>query len=946
VKTRFVASQLRHRPGRALTLGIAIFAASASFIVLAAAGKTSGLEVHGAVKSNFRPAYDVLVRPHGSATSLERDEHLVRDNYLSGIFGGITLEQYERIKALSGVEVAAPIANVGYILPVGDIPVSIGRFVSRDPVQLYRVRFEWLAHAGTSSYPAGEAYVYYNRVHRFTAFPAGDSPGAPEEIVPGRGPQQVCGGFVDSTPQTANPFAPSHELFCFSSRTPRINRNNFHGRLPMPNGVGVVVSGTYPILLAAIDPVQEQRLLHLDRAVVRGRYLRKSDRVRTNFAGRRSAPVLVSTRPYVHEMLRATVERLRVRRPREVPQLLTAGLCRSTFIPCPRESVGRPPRGWPRDTTAYSFLTTARGQVVGRTTLPIAAGYRRLLAGPIFREVNAGNYWTVSEPRYRRGTDGTLEPRVAANSPEMFTRVYRLNAGIVPPESRDLQFRKLRGHAATGRFLPTEGTTTASSFSVVGRYDPTELPGFSHLSKVPLETYYPPLLRPHDRATVRALHGQPLAPTQNLGDYMQQPPLMLTTIRGLKTLFDGENTSEAPIATKAPISAIRVRVAGVTGPDGPSRARIESVALRIHAQTGLDVDVTAGSSPHPLTIRLPPGKFGRPALALSEGWIQKGVSASFLSGVGRKQLALFVLIPLICCLFLANGAYAAARTRRAEMGTLLSLGWSRRAVFAAVLGEILLIGVVAGVVGVGVAAALVRALSLETQLLAMVLVLPVALAIALLAGFVPAWSAAHAQPLAAFRLPVAEVKRGGRVSDLTGLALLNLRRVPARALVAGGGLAFGAAALTVLLAVQHSFQGVLAGTLLGDAIAFQIGGFDYLAVALVVGLAAVSVADVVYLNLRERQAELVTLRTLGWSELHLVRLVCVEVLALASGATLLGAAAGVAVGAASFDVPLSSLAVAGLAAAGSGVLAALVASLLPLSQIQRLTPPAVLAADE
>jgi ABC-type lipoprotein release transport system permease subunit len=159
------------------------------------------------------------------------------------------------------------------------------------------------------------------------------------------------------------------------------------------------------------------------------------------------------------------------------------------------------------------------------------------------------------------------------------------------------------------------------------------------------------------------------------------------------------------------------------------------------------------------------------------------------------------------------------------------------------------------------------------------------------------------------------------VSRLTGLALLNLWRVRTRAVVAGSGLMLGACALTILLAVQYSFHGVLAGTLLGDAIAFQIGGFDYLAAGLVVALAAVSIADVVYLNVRERQAELVTLRTLGWNERHLVWLICAEALALAAAATLLGVTLGLTISVAFLDVPASDLVVGGLVAAGGGVVA-------------------------
>ena len=72
-----------------------------------------------------------------------------------------------------------------------------------------------------------------------------------------------------------------------------------------------------------------------------------------------------------------------------------------------------------------------------------------------------------------------------------------------------------------------------------------------------------------------------------------------------------------------------MRVEGVKGPDPLSLERIKVVAQKIHDQTGLDVDITAGSSPHPVLVELPAGKFGRPELLLREGWSKKGVSVSF-----------------------------------------------------------------------------------------------------------------------------------------------------------------------------------------------------------------------------------------------------------------------------------------------------------------------------
>jgi hypothetical protein len=47
---------------------------------------------------------------------------------------------------------------------------------------------------------------------------------------------------------------------------------------------------------------------------------------------------------------------------------------------------------------------------------------------------------------------------------------------------------------------------------------------------------------------------------------------------------------------------------------------------QIAVGTGLDVDIVAGSSPEPVTVALPAGRFGQPSLELTEGWLKKGVA--------------------------------------------------------------------------------------------------------------------------------------------------------------------------------------------------------------------------------------------------------------------------------------------------------------------------------
>jgi len=126
----------------------------------------------------------------------------------------------------------------------------------------------------------------------------------------------------------------------------------------------------------------------------------------------------------------------------------------------------------------------------------------------------------------------------------------------------------------------------------------------------PLSTLQPPLLTARDDATAARLGGRPLQPNGSIAGYIAQPPGLITTLAGARAfsdyLFAGLSPSRA-------ISAVRVRVEGVTGIDAVSRERSRQAAERIAAATGLEVDITAGASGAPTAVELPACRLGRPA---------------------------------------------------------------------------------------------------------------------------------------------------------------------------------------------------------------------------------------------------------------------------------------------------------------------------------------------
>jgi putative ABC transport system permease protein len=959
--TRFVKSQLQFRRGRALALAGGILVAGVAFTILTASAHTAAFRTRGTITRNYRTAYDILVRPRGSTTPLERREGLVRDNYLSGIYGGISFAQWHRIERIPGVAVAAPIANIGFVRQAATYWFSIRRVFSKAPQQLFRLTSTFVANNGLSRYPNERNYVYYAPRDRFVLGPGGS--GFVERGPGVKGELPTCYAFNLPPYTRALPtFGSLPRLDCFAG--PRLTHvNDFPKYRPI-----LRTTVTFPLVLSAIDPVAEAKLVHLDRAVVAGRYLRASDGVYKKHvegfdAGLHAkfdfhyAPTLISDRPYVDERLEMRVDRLRVPAGVSVPDALAAGGCRGSIIPCPAPLLIPAPKG-ARFKTGEEFLSGLRsGGTVLRRSIPFSAFYRYFLTGrdlaqPVFGPgwITSGTVWTSAPVRYRELGEDHLAPLPVRNSPDIWATGF--GRFPVAYDEADVQFRRLRIRES----LRNSGSTAQPpTLLVVGRFDPRKLPGYSPLSRVPLETYYPPELEPANAASRAALGSRPYLPTQNLGGYVQQPPLILTTLNALRSDFldprwwgGGRLFPHGGVPRsflRAPLSVIRVRVAGVQGPDAVSRERVRVVAQKIHDVTGLDVDVTAGSSPHPMLISLPKGRFGQPPLLLREGWSKKNVSVVFLNALDRKSLALFALVLVVCAFFVANGAFAITRTRRGEIGTLRTFGWSQRAIFGVLLGELALIGVVAGVVGTALSVVIVTAFGLHLGLAWTLLVLPLSVALACVAAVVPAWQAARLRPLEAVQPAVARGRSRRPVGHLVHLALVNLRRLPARTLVGAAGLAIGIAALTLLLAIERSYHGTLVGTLLGNALALQVRGADLAAIGLTIGLAAFSVADVLYVNLRERAAEIVTLRSTGWSERQLGLLVALEAAVLGLGGSLAGAALGVVLTTALLSVSLGPLVAAAALAVLGGTLTTVLASLVPLSRLRRLTAPSVLAAE-
>ena len=198
--SRLAWSQLRFRPGRALALLAGMLVAATAFTVLTAAARTAQIRTIGTVNAHFQPAYDILVRPAGARSSLESATGTVQPDFLSGIYGGITMAQWHQIQQIAGVQVAAPIAMVGYAFMDADFPVWLpAADVAGTGRQLYRVNTTWVSANGATKIPEPASYVYVTPDRLHFSF----NNGATFETLPGGSTVTPC----PASGSAANPFS-------------------------------------------------------------------------------------------------------------------------------------------------------------------------------------------------------------------------------------------------------------------------------------------------------------------------------------------------------------------------------------------------------------------------------------------------------------------------------------------------------------------------------------------------------------------------------------------------------------------------------------------------------------------------------------------------------------------------------------------------------------------
>lgn len=889
---------------RSLAAAFAIMVAVTSLVVLTGSVTTERLNVTGTVTSNFRSTYDILVRPKGAATTLEQSLGAVRPNFLTGTYGGISLDQVTQIQGVPNVDVAAPVAVLGLVTRNVRLAVNVDEVLGSRSSAMVRFALDGTSRNGTGKTTTGHGYLYLTRAPLTVVDSPGRAPSQPAQVEQrATGPVTVClASDAGGRPATPNQ--------TFSELCQTVTAD-------MPATVESLLS--IPMAVEAIDPTAEQRLTGLDAAIVDGRPLTQTDSTGTAQAAGgaidTATALMASELPFDFQA-RLTVEELDNA---TISQMLATNDAKSRQALVESATPVRTVATLTRDaSTAYSNDIVAN---VSKTATTDESLFVSAFVQP--GQVSYSGTTTVTP------TVVPCDPTIWLSDPNG-TDFLPVASSVCDTGFRSVTVAKTR--TDLGGFL---------SFDVVGKYDPAKIERPSALNDVPLETYRSPVITGADAASIATLGGKPLLSDLNPAGYVQSPPAVLVSLKALPLFW-----KHVPdLNQTAPVSSVRVRVAGVTGITPADRERIRVVAEQIQKATGLAVDITAGASLANQPVTLPAAASGTPALVVNEQWTKKGVAVAIADAVDGKSVFLLALVLASSALTVWLTATASVRSRRRELGTLSCLGWTAQRLRTAILTELALIGAGAGVVGLVVALPVAAGLHSGLAWEALVGAVPLGVLLAVVPGLAATTVAGRMTPADLFRPSAARSRGPRRVGGPFGVGLSTLAQHPGRIAVGVLGVALAVSSGSLLAGVVSHFHETLIGSFLGDAVAVQVRTPDVAAVVLIALLGLTAVATLLFLGLVEDARGLAALRAIGWTDTMLVRTILGQALVIGVFGSITGGIVAIVIWRLAFGPWDAPILLATVLVAAFSVAACVMAAIGPAAWAGRLPTARILSSE-
>lgn len=806
------------------------------------------------VQDYWRTDYDILVRPVGSTFLYdEAGNRLVEPNFLSGQQGGITDEQLALINSIDGIEVAAPVAFLGYF-PVGML--IEGEEVDDDPANaeapwmVYKdVRTFTMTDGWQDTVASDTLYAIENRIDDFSL----ESYTGALSFIGENGEKYPLPQSITSI--YANLSGGENKVRLSGKETweSRLAYFEYENMQPIYQ-----YNGLFNLYLpvAAIDPQAEQALVGLEDALLEGRYLSSADTYRVpNDSYSYFIPVLINESSFQNISINIKTYRLTDPAQENLSQSLSSG--------------------------GITYLEGMQSELLGEKTTTLHDYFLQYIR--LFMK--------------QGGTVGATMTDYLRPSPVQYTQIAGQKAalsispsgvswyGPIPGVSVDPAQGAFRKALRDDFVLVENHIGYTFEFAPVGIYDLTGLGG-STINQVPQELYSAPTALLREDGDGNVLQQEvTIIPTNNPLGYLSQPPVMLTTLSAAKFLAQRDDY----------ISAVRIRVAGVETAGEASQRKIEKVAREIEELTGLQVDITLGSSPQTMLVDVQGSEKVQALGKLEELWVRQLVGITLQRDFTRFDSLLFAAMFFSFAVFLYSSVSLNLIGREQEIGVLKTIGWKDRRILGYLLSEALLLALVVGCIAclgtLGVTAWLGQPISFNRA----VWIFPLMLGLFVLGTAIPFIQASRRTPLSL--LQQGELHAGGGKASAFNMRSLTSRNISKQRLrfaTATLGLIPAFLALILFLFITMIMAGELSGSLLGQHIQVLIQPYHYLVMALILLVCQLILLNVNAINLNKRKVEIGVLLTAGWKPVTVLFTFLKETLYSALGSGLL--AAGLAIG--------------------------------------------------
>ncbi len=867
---------------RNLLLMVGLLTLSTGLSTYVSANQNAIVRVNTTLDEHWRGAYDILVRPKDAPQEVEKQYGVVESNYLSVGNSGISVADWKKIEQITGVDVAAPVAAIGYLRNTSAKMTIV--IPPQTETSLYRV---------SSVISSTNGYNTTNLVNlnQYYAIKRPDNPRDP------------------NLPADPNYKTENVVLFATAKGIAHLTDGRVMTSVETPPAIWTLVVG--------IDPRDESQLTGLNTGISSGKYLANNDGYTTEKVPSEEEVTKGVADGTINADEAREDDLNLIRNPDgpNIPIIYAA----STYVSLP--TTIKVDKLRMVDTDTLQTIQQTGGYVPGQNAsdeVGVLRAYLDKLNQPVIKSIlySSFDYGTVLKPMSVQPirVDLLNTPPSITTSPGFISWDFSGTGAVYQPGAISYTSYKAASDLAgmlslaaqpkpdaqtiitvTGetafrslpQVAPVNGVTISKkdaadgkvpfTFNEVGSYDLAKLPDrIRHpdpLTYAPLGIYQPPLVKLVRDANGNPLPGGPvtLHPTINPASFIPGPPLALTNIAAAR-FFRGDHC----------IDAIRVRVAGIDRYTPDNVKKVEAVAAEIIKATGLHVDIVAGSSPQTVLVYIPGSPDGSvaPLGYVEEQWTTLGAAASIQSGIDSASLLMLAGTGIAGLLYLISQSLLSTLSRRRELALLQAVGWRRRDIGGLVVGEAAILGLLGGLAAVALAILIAQGLGLVAppEQAAGVGVVVFGLYVAASVG--PALWVVR-QPIAELlqrgevAVPVGSSGKGGRERlfggggsvgwrGLAGFAWRNLSRRRLRAILAGSGVAIATTLLMLLSASLVALSGTLRVTLLGQFVGLEVQPYHYIMVGSALIISILAVADHLAVGVLERRHELALLQAVGW----------------------------------------------------------------------------------